>query len=103
MRVDNIVLYQIIKPILRKQRDRRRKTQRRTDDAGHIGKNSVIGAGSIVTRDIPENVLAVGSPCHVVREIGARDREFYSHWDDRIDWDNLKGICEAKSSLPIFN
>lgn len=69
----------------------------------HIGKNSVIGAGSIVTRDIPENVLAVGCPCHVVREIGARDREFYSHWDDRIDWENLKGICEAKSSLPKFN
>lgn len=63
----------------------------------HIGKNTVIGAGSIVTRDIPENVLALGSPCRVVREIGERDREFY-YRDDRIDWDNLSEICEKKVS-----
>lgn len=68
-----------------------------------IGKNSVIGAGSVVTRDVPENVLAVGNPCHVVREIGKRDREFYSRWDDRIDWENLRGICEAKKDLLKFN
>ena len=42
-----------------------------------VGKNSVIGAGSVVTRDIPENVVAVGAPCRVLREIGERDREFY--------------------------
>ena len=42
-----------------------------------IGDNSVIGAGSIVTRDIPANVVAVGNPCRVLREIGERDREFY--------------------------
>ena len=68
----------------------------------HIGKNSVIGAGSVVARDIPENVLAVGSPCRAVREIGELDKEFYYH-DDRIDWDNLSGICEAKSKHPKFN
>ncbi len=43
----------------------------------HIGKNSVIGAGSVVTCDIPENVVAVGNPCHVLREIGEQDREFF--------------------------
>lgn len=43
----------------------------------HIGKNSVIGAGSVVTKDIPENVVAVGNPCRVLREIGERDREFF--------------------------
>ena len=42
-----------------------------------IGENSVIGAGSIVTRDIPANVVAVGNPCRILREIGERDREFY--------------------------
>ena len=52
----------------------------------HIGKNAVIGAGSVVTRDIPDNVLAVGNPCHVLREIGERDKVFYDH-DERIDWD----------------
>ena len=39
-----------------------------------IGENSVIGAGSIVTRDIPANVVAVGNPCRVIREITERDR-----------------------------
>ena len=57
----------------------------------HIGKNSVIGAGSIVTRDIPDNVLAVGNPCRVVREIGERDREFYFR-DERIDWDEINAL-----------
>lgn len=42
-----------------------------------IGKNSVIGAGSIVTKDIPANVVAVGNPCKVMREISERDREYY--------------------------
>jgi acetyltransferase-like isoleucine patch superfamily enzyme len=34
-----------------------------------IGKNSIIGAGSVVTKDIPENSLAVGNPCRVIRKI----------------------------------
>jgi len=67
----------------------------------HIGKNSVIGASSVVTRDVPENVLAVGNPCRIVKEIGERDREFY-YRDDRIDWENLSGICEEKSKRPKF-
>ena len=67
-----------------------------------IGKNSVIGAGSVVTRDIPENVLAVGTPCRVVREIGDHDRAYYSHSNDRIDRENLTEICERKSKLPKF-
>jgi maltose O-acetyltransferase len=35
-----------------------------------IGARSVIGAGSVVTRDIPEDVFAAGNPCRVVRAIG---------------------------------
>ena len=34
-----------------------------------IGRNSVIGAGSVVTRSIPENVVAVGNPCRVIKTI----------------------------------
>ena len=33
-----------------------------------IGDNTVIGAGSIVTKDIPSNVIAVGSPARVIRK-----------------------------------
>lgn len=34
-----------------------------------IGANSVIGAGSVVTKDIPPNSLAVGNPCKVIRQL----------------------------------
>ena len=53
-----------------------------------IGDNTVIGAGSVVTRDIPANVVAVGNPCHVLREIGQKDRETYFR-DRPINWDAL--------------
>lgn len=42
-----------------------------------IGDNSVIGAGSVVTKDIPPNVVAVGNPCKVMRQISEHDRQFY--------------------------
>ena len=42
-----------------------------------IGKNSVIGAGSVVTRDIPADVVAMGTPCRVARPISEWDREYY--------------------------
>ncbi|ORT48597.1 galactoside O-acetyltransferase [Vibrio sp. qd031] len=42
-----------------------------------IGENSVIGAGSVVTKDIPANVVAVGSPCKVVRPIDEHDKAYY--------------------------
>ena len=43
----------------------------------HIGENSVIGSGSVVTRDIPPNVVAAGNPCRVIREISDMDRIDY--------------------------
>ncbi|REK74689.1 maltose acetyltransferase domain-containing protein [Paenibacillus paeoniae] len=42
-----------------------------------IGKNSVIGAGSMVTKDIPPNVIAVGNPCRILRDITPEDKLFY--------------------------
>ena len=39
----------------------------------HIGDGSIIGAGSVVNRDIPENVIAAGNPCKVIREITEAD------------------------------
>lgn len=49
-----------------------------------IWENSVIGAGSVVTKDIPANCVAVGSPCRVQREITDRDLEYYYH-DLKVD------------------
>ena len=53
-----------------------------------IGDHSVIGADSIVTRDIPANVVAVGNPCRVLRPIGEKDREYYFQ-DRKIEYDKL--------------
>ena len=50
-----------------------------------IGDHTVVGAGSVVTKDLPANVVAVGNPCRVLREIGEHDREFY-YKDRRIKW-----------------
>lgn len=50
----------------------------------HIGENSVIGAGSVVTHDIPANVVAYGVPCKVIREIGEKDRIYYMR-DKKLD------------------
>lgn len=53
-----------------------------------IGDNVVVGAGSIVTKDIPSNVVAVGNPCRVLREVSEHDREYYFK-DRRIDYGSL--------------
>ncbi len=42
-----------------------------------IGDNTIIGTGSIVTKDIPANVIAVGNPCKVIREITDKDKTGY--------------------------
>ena len=39
-----------------------------------IGKNSIIGANSLVTSDIPENVIAAGNPCKVIRFLGLKEK-----------------------------
>lgn len=43
----------------------------------NIGNNVVIGSGSVVTKDIPDNMIAAGSPCKVIREITEEDRKYY--------------------------
>ena len=49
-----------------------------------IGENSIIGAGSVVTKDIPANVIAFGNPCKVYREITEEDEKYYDK-DKLID------------------
>lgn len=43
----------------------------------HIGSNTVIGAGSVVTKDIPDWVVAVGNPCRVIKQITEDDKKYY--------------------------
>ena len=42
-----------------------------------IGSNVVIGSGSVVTKDIPDNVIAVGNPCRVIRQITDEDKNYW--------------------------
>lgn len=42
-----------------------------------IGDDVVIGAGSVVTKDIPDRVVAVGNPCRVLRQVNEHDEEYY--------------------------
>ena len=49
-----------------------------------IGDNVVVGAGSVVTRDLPDTVVALGNPCKILREVNDRDREYYFK-DRRIE------------------
>ncbi len=42
-----------------------------------VGDNVVIGAGSVVTKDLPSDVVAVGNPCRILREINERDKKYY--------------------------
>ena len=56
-----------------------------------IGSNCVIGAGSVVTRDIPDWSIAAGNPCRVIRKITDEDRRFYfrDHPFDDEAWDDI--------------
>ncbi len=47
-----------------------------------IKSGSIIGAGSVVTKDIPENVIACGNPCKVIRAINKEDKIF---WKQKYD------------------
>ncbi len=53
-----------------------------------IGRGSVIGAGSVVTKDISSNVIAAGNPCRVLREITENDRVYYykDMRADQVQW-----------------
>ena len=60
----------------------------------HIGSNTVIGAGSVVTRDVPDWVIAAGNPCRVIRPSTEADRrKLYK--DERIDDEAWREICAA--------
>lgn len=54
-----------------------------------IGSNVVIGGGSVVTKDIPDNMLAYGNPCRVIREITEADRDYFFR-DRKFDVEDYK-------------
>ena len=61
----------------------------------HIGNNVVIGAGSVVTKDIPDWTVAVGNPCRVVKTITEADRKYYFK-DREFDAEAWEHICSMR-------
>ena len=60
----------------------------------HIGSNTVIGAGSVVTKDIPDWVVAAGNPCRVIRQITDEDKK-YCYKDREFDpeaWEYISNL-----------
>lgn len=73
-----------------------------------IGENCVIGAGSVVTKDIPANSIAVGNPCKVIRQINDKDREYINSLilDDETKDSKYKqenGYVYSAKDEAIFN
>lgn len=60
-----------------------------------IGDDTVIGAGSVVTRDIPSGVVAVGNPCRVMRKVNEHDRKYY-YQDREIRVEELEESGQAE-------
>ena len=58
-----------------------------------IGDNVIIGAGSVVTKDIPDWAIACGNPCKVVRYITEDDRKYY-YKNQEFDEEAWVDICE---------
>ena len=50
-----------------------------------IGDNVVIGSGSVVTRDIPDGVVAAGNPCRVLRKVTEEDRKYWEAEREKYD------------------
>lgn len=48
-----------------------------------IGNNVVIGSGSVVTHDIPDNVICAGNPCRIIRKITDEDKLFWEKEKDK--------------------
>ncbi|MDD6615886.1 MAG: sugar O-acetyltransferase [Lachnospiraceae bacterium] len=59
----------------------------------HIGDNVIIGAGSVVTKDIPDWSIAAGNPCKVLRKITDADRKYY-YKDREFDPEAWQHIVE---------
>lgn len=73
-----------------------------------IGENCVIGAGSVVTKDIPDNSIAVGNPCKVIRQVNDKDREYINSLilDDETKDSKYKqenGYVYSAKDEAIFN
>jgi len=69
--------------------ERERKFELIKEILGKTGDYVVIGAGSVVTKDIPDNMIAAGNPCKVIREITEADRDYY-YKDKKFDVDDYK-------------
>ena len=79
-----IMWFFMIRPQQKKQKEIQKFQNALTE-----GTDVVIGGGSVVTKDIPDNMLAYGNPCRVIREITEADRDYYFR-DRKFDVEDYK-------------
>lgn len=60
----------------------------------HIGNNVVIGSGSVVTKNIPDDVIAAGNPCKILRKITKEDKKYWEK--EMYDYLNDNDIKKGK-------
>ncbi|MBQ7432259.1 MAG: sugar O-acetyltransferase [Lachnospiraceae bacterium] len=70
----------------------------------HIGNHCVIGAGSVVTKDIPDWSIAAGNPCRVLRKITEEDRQYYFRKQkvDDVAWAQMQQIWKENQDEKTF-
>ena len=74
-----------------------------------IGNNVVIGAGSVVTKDIPDNVCAAGNPCRVIREIAESGKSLIllphyaaENYGFKVFFSKMKGLLEGRAEAEYY-
>ena len=69
-----------------------------------IGDNAVIGAGSVVTKDIPQNAIAAGNPCRVIRTITEADKKYYykNREFDEESWTDIEKMTGETSNETVL-
>ena len=62
----------------------------------HSGSNTVIGAGSVVTKDIPDWVVAAGNPCRVIKQITEEDKKYY-YKDREFECEACEAVAKVEA------
>lgn len=66
-----------------------------------IGGNTAIGAGSVIIRDIPANVVAAGVPCRVIRKITEADKSDYFRVLETLLKDCVNGMNNSFRAIAL--
>ena len=67
-----------------------------------IGPNSIVGAGAVVTRDVPPDTVVAGNPARVVSTVDSYKEKASRIWEEQMPMDYLKGLSKGKKYPPEY-